>query len=230
MRDIANPCVFYTGWVISNGPPNQFASFITFFLRFFKISSCQHVNTNKTKLFSISWKCSVVKLISSGVHFGSKAQLLHFFSFPIIFSLIQERSIQILFFPFSLIEKCNVFHLFPKSCKICKLILEADFYSRPASIWINTVNENDEIALICVLCLGSSRSIFLVCQTTLRSIIILGSRKWFSNSRGPFFPRNNHISCWQAQCSDKCTLSLFEGYFSGKSFDSSQKVYVVVKL
>jgi len=46
---------------------------------------------------------------------------------------------------------------------------------------------------------------FSWCQTTLRSIIILGSRKWFSNSRGPFLPGNNHISCWQAQCSDKCT-------------------------
>ena len=48
----------------------------------------------------------------------SKAQKLHFSSFPIIFSIIQERFIQILFFHFLLIKEYIIFHVLPKICKI----------------------------------------------------------------------------------------------------------------
>ena len=64
----------HTGWVISNGPPTQFASYITFFLRFVENFSWQHVKLNKNKLFSLSLEYSGVKLMLSKVHFGSMAQ------------------------------------------------------------------------------------------------------------------------------------------------------------
>ena len=58
------------------------------------------------------------------VHFGSKAQLLHFCCFPIIFSIIQESFIQILFFHFLLIKRGMIFHVLPR---ICKIITNFDF-------------------------------------------------------------------------------------------------------
>lgn len=42
----------------------------------------------------------------------------------------------------------------------------------------------------------------------------------FSNSRGQFFAGNNHISCWQAQCSDKCTPQRL--LFSSSHFNSAE--------
>ena len=52
-------------------PPTQYASFITFFLRFLELFICQYVKINKTKLLSISFECSVVKLMLSRVQSGS---------------------------------------------------------------------------------------------------------------------------------------------------------------
>ena len=56
------------GWVISNGPPFTLCLFFHIFLEI----SFQHVKLIKTKLFSISFECSVVKLILLRVHFDLK--------------------------------------------------------------------------------------------------------------------------------------------------------------
>ena len=100
-------------------PPTQFASFIVFFIRFLEIFSCHHVKPNKTKLFGISWECSVVKIMLSRVHYGSKAQQQHLLSFSLHF-FYYSRDIypNPIFSSFLLIKNVIFFHLLPKLCKI----------------------------------------------------------------------------------------------------------------
>ena len=108
----------FTGWVISNGPPTQFPSFITFFLRFLKIFIFQYVEPNKTKLFSILLEFSVVKLMYQrfilDLKLNNSICSAVLYSFP----LFKRDSSKLYVFAFSLIKKCKIYHLLPKLCKI----------------------------------------------------------------------------------------------------------------
>ena len=71
------------------------------------------------------------------------------FSFPIIFSIIQERSIQILFFALFTDKKFNIFHQLPKLCKI---------------------NPNFNLILSNEITAGANRKLFTLTQNGLKVI------------------------------------------------------------
>ena len=130
-------------------PPTQFASFITFFMRFLEIFSCHNVKPNKTKLFGISWECSVVKIMLSRVHYGSKAQQQHLLSFSIFFPLFKRNISKSYFFPFLLIKNVIFFHLLPKLCKI---------------------NPNFNLILSNEITVGANRKFFTLTQNSFKAI------------------------------------------------------------